>query len=410
MSANVALSRLDEYNRPVVFGKTTPADSAAQPSDIRAVRAIGDPTGKEGVTDMDILTYLQEASTQFGPSGHEYAIAEWYKKRFEPLCDTVTIDPLFNVLATLKPTVKPARGGHAPRILLCAHMDEIALMVADILKDGSLRMGNVGGVDPRILPAATVTVHGHTVAGKPAPLCGVVGAKAPHLLNDEEQKQNYKREDLYVDLGLPVEKVKKLVHVGDLITLNGRTVGLQNGRAAGKTMDDRACIGVMLEAAERLQKMQHASEIVFACTAQEEVGIRGAKTAAFNVDPDLAVIMDVSHAPIPASRPDTTVPLDAPAATYGPRIQYKLLARLLDTAKQHGIALNTEQAESYTGTDTDAVQIGRAGIPCVLIDLPLKYMHTTVELLDTNALRECGRLVAHFTAEIDEGWDDELWI
>ena len=76
----------------------------------------------------------------------------------------------------------------------------------------------------------------------------------------------------------------------------------------------------------------------------------------------------------------------------------------------HGIALNTEQAESYTGTDTDAVQIGRAGIPCVLIDLPLKYMHTTVELLDTNALRECGRLVAHFTAEIDEGWDDELWI
>lgn len=358
---------------------------------------------------MDILTYLQGASVQFGPSGHERETAEWLKARFEPLCDEVTIDPLYNVLATKKPTVKPKNGGRAPKILLCAHMDEIALMVVDILKDGSLRMGNVGGVDPRVLPAATVTVHCHPDSGKPQKLLGVIGAKAPHLLTDEERKQNYKREDLYIDLGLPVEKVKKLVHVGDLVTLNGQTVGLLNNRAAGKTMDDRACIGVMLEAAERLQHMSHAAEIVFACTTQEEVGGRGAQVAAHTVNPDLSIIMDVSHAPIPASRPDTTVPLDAPAATYGPFIQYKLLARLQETASKNGIRLNTEQAERSTGTDTDNVQIAREGVPCVLIDLPLKYMHTTVELLDMNAIRECGRLCALFASEIDEGWDDELW-
>ncbi len=358
---------------------------------------------------MDVLSYLQEASVRFGPSGHERETAEWLKTRFAPLCDEVTIDPLYNVLAVKKPTAKTANGGPAPKILMCAHMDEIALMVIDILKDGSLRLGNVGGVDPRILPAALVTVHGRTAGGKPAALQGVVGAKAPHLLTAEEQKQNYKREDLYVDLGLAPEKVKKLVQVGDLVTLNGRTAGLLNDRAAGKTMDDRACIAVMLEAAERLKRVNHAAEIIFASTTQEEVGSHGAQVAAHTVNPDLAIIMDVSHAPIPASRPDTTVPLDAPAATYGPLIQYKLLERLKKTAHSHNVKLNTEQAERRTYTDADEVQIAREGVPCVLIDLPLKYMHTTVETLDTNVIRECGRLVAAFASEIDEGWDDGLW-
>ena len=166
----------------------------------------------------------------------------------------------------------------------------------------------------------------------------------------------------------------------------------------------------MLEAAERLQKMRHAAEIVFACTTQEEVGCRGAKVcSAYTVNPDLAIVMDVSHAPIPSSRPDTTVPLDAPAASYGPYLQHRLVARLKDVAAKNGLKLNMELNPRSTGTDTDAVQIARAGVPCVLIDLPLKYMHTSVELLDMNALRECGRLTALFAAEIDEGWDDELW-
>ena len=357
---------------------------------------------------MDILTYLQGASGQFGPSGHEQQTAQWLRERFLPLCDEVTIDPLFNVLATLKPTIAPARGGRAPRVMLAAHMDEIALMVTDILKDGVLRMGQVGGVDPRILPAAMVTVHA-TGEGATQPLTGVVGAKAPHLLTEAEQKQNYTRDNLYIDLGLPAQRVRQLVRVGDLVTLRGETVGLLNDRAAGKTMDDRACVGVMLEAAERLRKMNHAAEIVFACTTQEEVGSRGARVAAYTVNPDLAIVMDVNHAPIPQSKPDTTIPLDAPAAAYGPYLQHKLVARLKAVAAQNGIKLNMEPCERSTGTDTDAVQIAREGVPCVLMDLPVKYMHTTVELLDMNALRECGRLAAHFAADIDEGWDDELW-
>ena len=112
---------------------------------------------------------------------------------------------------------------------------------------------------------------------------------------------------------------------------------------------------------------------------------------------------------IPGSRPDTTVPLDAPAATCGPFIQHRLLERLKRTAKDHGIALNTELAVDETWTDADEIAFAREGVPTVLIDLPLKYMHTTVELLDMNVMRECGRLLAHFLCDLDEGWDEALW-
>ena len=350
---------------------------------------------------MDILSYLKEASAWHGPSGHESEAAGWLAERFRPLVDSVTIDPLYNVIAQ-KRGVKGTSS-----IMLCAHQDEIALMVAAILPDGTLRMGQVGGVDSRILPANAVTVHG-TGEGSQK-LTGVVGAAPPHLLAEADRKQNYKREDLFVDLGMPVEKVSRLVNIGDLITLNGEAIGLLNGRAAGKTMDDRACIAVMLEAAERLQGMRHEADVYFVCSSQEEVGGIGASAAAHRIDPDLAIVLDVTHANIPQSRPDTCVPLDAPSATCGPFVQHKLLAKLKDTASKHGIKLNGGHAEARTHTDADEIQIAREGVPCVLLELPLKYMHTTVELLDTQAIVECGRLAAHFVQEIREGWDEDLW-
>ena len=358
---------------------------------------------------MDIFNYLEGMAAQHGPSGHEREVSEWLKARFEPLCDSVTVDALYNVIAVKKATRGTADGSPAPRVMLSAHQDEIALMVADILPDGTLRMGQVGGVDPRILPASTVTVHARPENGAPEKLLGVVGATPPHLLGAAARERNYKREDLFVDLGLPAQRVRALVRIGDLITLNGPATKLLNDRTASKTMDDRACVGCLLEAAERLKTMSHLCDIYFVCSSQEEVGSKGAAVAAHAVNPDMGVVLDVSHATIPQSRPDTTVPLDAPAATYGPFIQHKLLARLKETAKNHGLKLNTELAERATYTDADDIQIARAGVPCVLIDLPLKYMHTTVELLDMNVIRECGRLLAHFLSDLDEGWDKELW-
>lgn len=144
-------------------------------------------------------------------------------------------------------------------------------------------------------------------------------------------------------------------------------------------------------------------------TSQEEVGSKGASVAAHAIDPDLAVALDVTHATIPQSRPDTTVPLDAPAATYGPFVQYKLLERLKKAAKDHGIKLNTEHAERFTYTDLDNIQIAREGVPCVLIDLPAEIHahHGGTAGYERNP--RMRQAAGPFLGDLDEGWNEALW-
>lgn len=345
---------------------------------------------------MDVQKILTEAAAKVGPSGQEMEVAEYFAEQFRPFVDEVTVDSMFNVIAHKK--------GTGPKVALFAHMDEIGLMVVAIEEDGSLRLGNVGGVDPRILPACRVWVHGKEK------LFGTIGALPPHLMNAADQKKNYNREDLYVDVGLPVEKVRELVRVGDIVTFNVPSTLLLNGQFAAKTMDDRACVTMLVETAERLRKLQCDADVYFVGSTQEEVGSRGAKTAAYALDPDLAIAIDVDHATIPGSRPNTTVDLDSLCASIGPFLQPKLLKRLIDCAAAHHVKLQTTVAERNTYTDGDAVALAREGVPMVLLSLPLKYMHTTVETLDIQALKEGSRLLSHFLSELDAGWEDDLWI
>lgn len=345
---------------------------------------------------MDVQKILTEASAKVGPSGQEMEVAEYFAEQFRPFVDEVTVDAMFNVIAHKK--------GTGPRVALFAHMDEIGLMVIAIEEDGSLRLGNVGGVDPRILPASRVWVHGKER------LFGTIGAMPPHLMKPEDRKKNYERKDLYVDVGLPVEKVRELVRVGDIVTFNVPATPLLNGQFAAKTMDDRACVAMLVETAERLRKLQCDADVYFVGSTQEEVGSRGAETAAFAIAPDLAIAIDVDHATIPGSRPNTTVELDSLCASIGPFLQPKLLKRLMDCAAAHHVKLQTTVAERNTYTDGDEVSLARDGIPMVLLSLPLKYMHTTVETLDIQALQEGSRLLSHFLSELDAGWEDDLWI
>lgn len=345
---------------------------------------------------MDIQKILSEAAAICGPSGHEMLIAEYFAQQFKPFVDEVTVDKMHNVIAHKK--------GKGPKVMLAAHLDEIALLVTKIEDDGSLRLGMIGGVDPRILPASRVWVHGKEK------LFGTIGALPPHLMSAQDRANNYKLKDLHVDLGLPAEKVRELVSIGDLVTFNVPATELLNGQFASKTMDDRACVTLLLCAAEYLQKLKCDADVYFVASAQEEVGSQGASTAAFAIDPDLAIALDVDHATIPGSRPDTTVPLDKLAMSVGPYIQPKLADRLLKCAKEHGAALTVTVAERATYTDADAVGLARAGVPSILLSLPLKYMHTSVETLDTRVLKEGGRLLAHYVSELDAGWEEDLWI
>lgn len=345
---------------------------------------------------MDIQKVLSEAAALVGPSGQEMQVAEFFAEKFRPFVDEVTIDPMFNVIAHKK--------GKGPKVMLCAHMDEIGLMVTGIEEDGCIRLGSVGGVDPRILPASRVWVHGKEK------LFGTIGALPPHLLTAADRQKNYNAKDLYVDVGLPGDKVKELVRIGDLVTFNVPLTELLNGQVAAKTMDDRACVTILLLAAERLMKMHCDADVYFVGSTQEEVGSRGARTSAFAINPDLAVALDVDHATIPGSRPDTTVDGDSLCASIGPYLQPKLVNRLMNCAKEHHVKLQTAVSARYTSTDADDVSIARDGIPTVLLSLPLKYMHTTVETIDLQAMQEGGRLIAHFLSELDEGWEEDLWI
>nr|SIP63193.1 Deblocking aminopeptidase (EC 3.4.11.-) [uncultured bacterium] len=344
---------------------------------------------------MQTEEFLKKAASIPGLSGHEQAVAQFIADAFRPFCDEVRVDQLNSVIGHIK--------GQGPRVMICAHLDEIGLMVSRIEKNGALRICSVGGVDPRILPGMRVTVYGRE------PLPGVIGAKAPHLLTAAERRKNYKEEDLYVDLGMSAEHVQEMTAIGDCIALEGGYTELLNGRRAGKTMDDRSCVAILLRAMEMLQRVDTCADLYFVASCQEEVGGYGAMTTAFGIEPDFGVVLDVTHAKTPGTPEDEAFDLDAPTAAKGPYINPFLSEKLCGVARENNIRLQDEIVPRYTYTDLDDVEIVRGGVPSVLISLPLRYMHTSVETLDLHALNECARLLAAFCAAVEPSWRDALW-
>ncbi len=345
---------------------------------------------------MDIKKILMESTSTLGVSGQEGAVAEYFAEAWKPLVDEVEVSPMYSVIAHRK--------GTGPKVMICAHLDEIALMVQKIEDDGSVRFGGVGGVDPRILPGSRVWVHGREK------LFGTIGALPPHLMSAEDRANNYKMDKLHIDLGMKADKVRELVRIGDLVTFNTPFTELGKDQISAKSQDDRACVAIMMRAAERMQRMACDADVYFVCSSQEEVGGKGAQTAAFAIEPDLAVVLDVTFATTPGCTPDNSCPIDAPALMQGPYIQPKLYKRLTDCAKAHHIKFYEEVSGRSTGTDTDEINVSRGGVSSVLISLPEKYMHTSVEVVSLDTIEESARLLAHFVSELDAGWEDDLWI
>lgn len=345
---------------------------------------------------MRIEEFLREATAVPGLSGNEKEIADFTAAAFKEYCDEVSVTPLYSVVGRMK--------GSGPKIMFVAHLDEIGLMVTKIEKDGSLRIGSVGGVDPRILPGMRLQV-----LGKEA-LLGVVGAKAPHLSTEKEKKAAVSLDKLYVDLGLPYEKVLSLVHVGDLIRLEYRYTELLNNRVSVKACDDRACVAVLYRAMQLLKNRLHDADLYFVASSQEEVSSNGALTAGYQLNPDLAIVLDVCHADTPGAPKEDTLRPDSPSASMGPFVNPQLRARIKETALQENISLQESVSARRTYTDLDDLSLARAGIPCALLELPLKYMHTAVETLDLNAMNETARLLAAFAANAQAGWEELTWI
>ena len=340
--------------------------------------------------------FLRQVTAIPGVTGNERAAAEFIAGAFRPYADDVAITPLNCVIAHQQ--------GPGPKVMICAHLDEIGMMVSKIEEDGCLRLQRVGGVDPRVLPGMRVRVY-----ARDGLLTGVVGAVPPHLLRDAEREENYTWENLFVDMGMRADRVRQLVRVGDTVCFEARYVELKNGRVATKTADDRACVAIMLEAARRLQGLAHAADLYFVATCQEEIGSFGALTSGFALAPDFGVAFDVCHADTPGAPKNSTSKITSLATSKGPFLNPFLVRKLEETARDNGIELQVAVDPRDTSTDADELSSVRAGVPTVLLSLPIKYMHTNVETFDMHALTEGGRLLAHYLAGVEGGWEDELW-
>jgi endoglucanase len=347
---------------------------------------------------LDIKRFLKDICEAPGVSGYEHHVAKIVKAGLCAHADEVRQDKLGNVAFLKKGT-----GENRPRILLAAHMDEIGLMVTKVDEGGFLRFSAVGGIDPRTIVGQEVILYGKEV------LPGVIGVKPPHLTLADELNKGHKIEDLHIDVALSEDKVRKVVRPGDLAVIRREMINLAGNSVAAKALDDRAGIAVLLVCLQELERLQHTADVYAVATVQEEVGVRGAATATYGVVPDIGIAVDVTHGEMPGVPEHETCKLGkGPGITIGPNIHPKVGEELMRVAKEYHIPYQLEVYPGPTGTDARAIQVARGGIPTGLVSIPLRYMHTSVELLDMDDLKQAGRLLAYFIAGINREFVEDL--
>jgi len=345
---------------------------------------------------MDYLKFLSEVTTVPGTSGYEMPVAGVFARAFELYCDEVTVDHTQSVIALQRGS------GKGPKIMLCAHIDEVGLMTMNVEEDGSVRFISLG-VAAQTLPAQEVTI-----LCEDGPVYGVIGAVPPHLTGADDRNSVTPVEELFIDTGLSYEEVVRRVKPGTSVQLVGRTMALENQYIASKTMDDRACVAILLDCAQQIKKRAHDADVYYVLSSCEERGSLGADMAAENIRPDMAFILDVTHGTMPDCRPGRTFPLDVTPVSCGPNTHRKLAALIKAQAEKLHIRTMDEVACGTTWTDAWEVQVSGEGVPCVVVSLPLKYMHTTVEVGSAATMSDQARLLCETVCQMDAGWEETL--
>jgi putative aminopeptidase FrvX len=337
---------------------------------------------------MSINDNLEKLSNACGVTGRENQVRELMIKLLKPYADEIQVDKLENVIAIKKGKRK------SPKIMLAAHMDEVGLMVKTITKDGFIQFAKMGGIDDRILPAQRVAVY--TKKG----ICqGIIGSKPPHIQKEDERKKIINYDDLFIDIG---EESKEAtlnmgVAIGDPIAFDIKYTNLGRDAVIGKAFDNRAGCVVMVEALKLLKQTE--CTVCAVGTVQEEVGLRGAGAAAFGVDPDLALTLDVTIAgDVPGVREfDTSVKMGkGPALTIsdsGLITSPKILRWLIDTAEEERIPVQLESG-LLGSTDAARISITRQGIPCGNVSIATRYIHSPVGMLSLKDLENSAKLTA----------------
>lgn len=351
---------------------------------------------------MKTFKLLQTLTETAGPSGNEQEIARAVQAVWEPLVDELSVDRVGNLIA-----LKRGRGPEPRRrLLLAAHMDEIALMVHRIVTHngyGFLRLTNVGGVDIRHLYGQLVTVHGAR------PFSGVIGSLPGSMLPPERSSKPFGYDDLVVDVGLPAKEVEANISVGDFITFRQPLRKLQGKRIAGKALDNRASVTAVTGCLDYLNGRAHDWDVIAVATVQEETRLLGAFTSAYGQRPDAAVAIDVTFGKGPGVSEDNTFELgDGPVLDLGPNVHPGMYQALKEAAAALEMKVHTGTHTRGSGTDAFGLQVAREGIPTGLVSIPLRYMHTMVESLDMVDVERSGRLLGEFAARLDANFLDTL--
>jgi len=342
--------------------------------------------------------FLERLVNTPSPSGHEARGQRVWLDYVTPFADETFSDAYGNTVAVLN------KGG-SPRLMLAAHADEISMVVNFINKQGFIYVRKMGGIDPAITKAQRVVIH-----SKDGPVKGVVGNVAPHLTKSDPDRKMPKMEDLFIDIGAESRKeAERLIRVGDPITLSDSFDVLRGDLVVARAFDNRVGTFAVAEALRQLsgERKKLQAEILAVSNIMEEVGLLGARQIAYTLKPDVALVVDVTHAtdyPTVSQQQHGDVKLGkGPSVTHGGCNHPEVVARLEAVAKAQKIKLQHEASSNNTGTDTDAIFWTRGGIPSALISVPNRYMHSPVELVNLQDLAQVPQLMAAFARSLKKG-------
>ena len=328
------------------------------------------------------------------PSGYEGPAAEVWREAAS--FGEVTSDALGSSV------VRVVGDAGAPLLAVVGHIDEIGLVITHIDDEGFLWFEPIGGWDPQILVG-----HRATVVTADGPITGVLGKKPIHLLKEEDRKNVAKITDLHIDIGAKDgDEAKAMARVGDPAVIAAEPVSLPNGRLVSRSLDNRLGSYVALEVARRVGEGDGiAATVAGLAVAQEEIGLYGSRTSAFSLDPDLAVAVDVTHATdapgISKNENGDHALGSGPVIGRGSTLSERVTQGLIAAAESAGIEHTIEGSGRFTGTDADAIQMSRAGIAAGLVSIPLRYMHSTVEMCQLSDVEAAIELIVAYAGTIE---------
>lgn len=327
------------------------------------------------------------------PSGYEQPVQQVVRDYVASFAHQVRTDVHGNVSVGLNVD--------APvRVLLAGHCDQIGLVVTHIDKRGFLYTKPIGGWDPQQLIGQRMTIW--TQSG---PVVGVIARKPIHLLNADDRRRVVQLEELWIDIGAKDKAdTASVVRIGDPVTLNLGYQEMRNGLANAPAMDNKTGVWVVIEALRRAAAQSLNCALFAVSTVQEEIGLRGAHTSTFGIDPHIGIAVDVTHAtdcPTMDKRQLGEINLgDGPVIERGPNVNPRLFDHLVETAKSHQIPYQIAAHNRGTGTDANAIQISRAGVVTGLISIPNRYMHSAVETISLQDIDQSADLLAAFVTGI----------